>query len=421
MNNYRTIQQKDMHKLFLAWEHNIPTLGTKCSQPGNQTGLRFALSLLLMFVLGINTAWGQTDYSGTYYIGSVGYNAANTKTNYYLCPTEGWAFYVADNDVTGTDNEKPFLTTYKCRSAAYHSGNASDAVWTIEKAPAPNSDFYYIKQTETGRYIVSNGSICNNPDRARVHLEEINNPEDLDDKALFSIYVPSSKAYWVIKPKGITDGTSSAHKDHDKHKWLCINQGNKDDLAGTNARIDGPTNFPNTGGIVCLYTEADGNAPFYLEIPSPVISQDPSTLNISMALDWPDVTIRYTTDGKEPTKDSTPYGGEFLPGIGTSTIKAKAFNSSGDVASATTTLELTKNDAPSISVNMGTKQATISTSVVGGTIYYTTNGNNPTVSSWVYSAPISFSQPTTFKAIVGKAGYAPSTVTTKDIIKVATL
>ena len=36
MNNYRTIQQKDMHKLFPAWEHNIPTLGTKHSHVGNK-------------------------------------------------------------------------------------------------------------------------------------------------------------------------------------------------------------------------------------------------------------------------------------------------------------------------------------------------------------------------------------------------
>ena len=61
MNNYRTIQQKDMQRLFPHWGKNIPTLGNKYSQPGNQTGLRFALSLLLMFVLGIITAWGQTE------------------------------------------------------------------------------------------------------------------------------------------------------------------------------------------------------------------------------------------------------------------------------------------------------------------------------------------------------------------------
>ena len=88
MNNYRTIQQKDMHKLFPAWEHNIPTLGTKCSQPGNKTALRLALSLLLMFVLGFNTAWGQ-DYSGVYYIGNYnnnGYNVETPANNYYLVP-----------------------------------------------------------------------------------------------------------------------------------------------------------------------------------------------------------------------------------------------------------------------------------------------------------------------------------------------
>ena len=74
MNKYRTIQQKDMHKLFPHWEKNIPTLGNKYSQPGNKTALRFALSLLLMFVLGINTAWGQTgtDRSGIYYFVNCG-------------------------------------------------------------------------------------------------------------------------------------------------------------------------------------------------------------------------------------------------------------------------------------------------------------------------------------------------------------
>jgi hypothetical protein len=360
-----------------------------------------------------------TGYSGTYYIASLGYNAANSTTNYYLCPTEEWAFYVADGTgsgtVTGDDNGKPFLTTYQCRKGEGY--DATKAVWIIEKAPEPNSDYYYIKQKLTGRYLVSNGAICSNPDRARVHLEEINDANDLDDKALFSIYIPNNKSYFVIKPKGITDGESSAHKSHEDHKWLSVNQGNKNDLAGTKDRKDGPSGFENTGGIICIYTEADANAPFYLEIPSPVISRDPSSLKISISCEFDDVIIRYTTDGKEPTKDSTPYEGEFLPGIGTSAVKAKAFNSSG-VASASTTFELPKNAAPSISVNMSTMQATISTSVEGGTIYYTTNGSNPTVSSSVYSAPITFNKPTIIKAIVGMVGYAPSTVTIKDIIKV---
>ena len=367
--------------------------------------------------------WGQDDYSGTYYIASVGYNVNNTTTNYYLCPTEGWAFYVADNEVTGTDNEKPFLTTYQCRNAKYHSNNASDAVWIIEKAPAPNDAYYYIKQSSTGRYIVSNGAVCTNTDRMRVHLEEVTGTPD--NNALFSIYIPSKKNYFVIKPIGITDTDSDApsghYGKHGDHKWLVVNQGNQDNLAGTNARTDGPSGFPNTGGIICIFTESDANAPFYLEIPSPVISRDPSTLKISISCEFTTgVTIRYTTDGTEPTATSTLYEEEFTTGIGTSTVKAKAFNSSGAISSATTSFELPKNAAPSISVDMGTKKATISTTVEGGTIYYTTNGSNPTVSSSVYTTPISFTKPTTIKAIVGKVGYGPSVVTTKNIIKVGT-
>ena len=146
--------------------------------------------------------------------------------------------------------------------------------------------------------MVSNGPICNNPDRARVHLEKTNDPEDLGDKALFSIYVPTGKDYCVIKPKGITDGTSTVHTNHDQHKWLCINQGNKDDLAGTDARKDGPSGFVKTGGIVCLYTENDGNAPFYLEIPTPTFSLNTNSEVEISALG--DAEIYYTTNGKDP-------------------------------------------------------------------------------------------------------------------------
>ena len=256
------------------------------------------ITLLLLLTVGADTAFAQsTDYSGIYYIASVGYNSANTTTNYYLCPTEGWAFYVSDNNVTGTDNGKPFLTTYQCRNGIY---DASKAVWIIEKAPAPNSDYYYIKQHKTGKYIVSNGAICNNPDRARIHLEQINDPDNLDDNALFSIYLYNN-SYLVIMPKGITDGASTAHKDHDKHKWLTVNQGNKPNLDGTNAKTDGPSSFPNTGGILGLYTEGDANAKFYLEeyIQAPTIFYN--TSNQIEITAQSDATIIYTTNGTEPS------------------------------------------------------------------------------------------------------------------------
>ena len=62
------------------------------------------LILMVMMTLGTTGAWGQTDYSGFYYIGSVGYKPNSTTANYYLCPTESWFYFQPTNVFTGTVN-----------------------------------------------------------------------------------------------------------------------------------------------------------------------------------------------------------------------------------------------------------------------------------------------------------------------------
>ena len=69
--------------------------GLTCFQPSGrniQSTLRSLVLLALMLFWGVGSIWGQTGYSGVYYIGSHGYNANNPNSNYYLCPTEGWIF-----------------------------------------------------------------------------------------------------------------------------------------------------------------------------------------------------------------------------------------------------------------------------------------------------------------------------------------
>ena len=56
------------------------------------------------------------------------------------------------------------------------------------------------------------------------------------------------------------------------------------------------------------------------------------------------------------------------------------------------------------------QNVTISTTTEGATIYYTTNGNDPTTSSSVYSAPIAVSSNMTIKAMAAKSGYNNSSV-----------
>lgn len=360
------------------------------------TRLRLVISLLLFLVLGSGNVWGQTpDYSGTYYIKSVSTNKQTTG-DYYLCPTEGWAFFVSDDTnpgtVQGDDNGKPFLTTYHCKNGDY---DVTKAVWSIEKGP--ESEYYYIKQTKTGRYMVSNGPICSNANRARVHLEEINNPEDLDDKALFKIYLYNNE-YLVIQPKGITGS----------NKWLTVNQGNKDDLAGTNARTDGPTAFKNTGGIICIFTENDANAKWELEnalsIDAPTITNNYNgTITITAETG---ATIYYTTDGSTPTMSSSVYSTAITLTEDITVIKAIAKAESDPFPTSVTTYDLPVCEKPVITQSGSI--ITITCTTEDAIIHYTTNGDPATSSSATYTGPFDKGSATEIRAIATKAGYVNS-------------
>ena len=360
------------------------------------TRLRLVISLLLFLVLGSGNVWGQTpDYSGTYYIKSVSTNKQTTG-DYYLCPTEGWAFFVSDDTnpgtVQGDDNGKPFLTTYHCKNGDY---DVTKAVWNIEKGP--ESEYYYIKQTKTGRYMVSNGPICSNANRARVHLEEINNPEDLDDKALFKIYLYNNE-YLVIQPKGITGS----------NKWLTVNQGNKDDLAGTNARTDGPTAFKNTGGIICIFTENDANAKWELEnalsIDAPTITNNYNgTITITAETG---ATIYYTTDGSTPTMSSSVYSTAITLTEDITVIKAIAKAESDPFPTSVTTYDLPVCEKPVITQSGSI--ITITCTTEDAIIHYTTNGDPATSSSATYTGPFDKGSATEIRAIATKAGYVNS-------------
>ena len=291
--------------------------------------------LLLLMVVGVNMAWGQdTDYSGTYYIASNGkpdsytYNPSNPANNYYLCPTENWISYDT-NDTWTTGDDKPFLTTYKCRSAAYHSGDASNAVWIIEKHQT--EDYYYIKHKSDGKYLVSNGKISgsSNANRMRVHIETVAQA-DLDDKALFSIKTYSysangSSPYLVISPKS-EDGWNPNQKVDNRTqdlKWYSVNNGNQDYLQG-NTKPDGPEGRA-TGGVIGLYTEYDINAQFFFEdvITRPTITCNTSNQIEITATQNGTITIKYTTDGSTPSADNgETYSAAFTLPEGITTIKA---------------------------------------------------------------------------------------------------
>ena len=301
------------------------------------------LILLVLMAFGTTSAWGQTDFSGIYYIGSIGYNAGTPANNYYLCPTEGWCYYQATDNFwpsnTADENKSmPFLTTYQCRNGVY---DATKAVWVIEKAP--NSAYYYIKQKKTGKYLVSNGVIQTTSsgwDRMRVHLETVANPSDKGNSILFNIYEYST--YLVIQSIGIEEPASGYHNGHNNHRWLTVNGGNSNSLLGASGKGNGPTGYANTKGIIGIYTEDDTNAPFYLEdvpVPAPTFTVNADG-TVAISCSEAGTTIRYTLDGTDPTTSSTAYS-SALPSLdvpAAPSVKAIAVRTIGSQTSPVATL-----------------------------------------------------------------------------------
>ena len=246
------------------------------------------LGLFLLFLLSMgNTgAWAQTDYSGTYYIAMTGtgtYTAGEPIKNYYLCPTEKWAFYVATNNVQGVDNGQPFLTTYKCR-------NGSDdlkAKWTIQKS----GEYYRILHNKDGKYLTFNGQLPDaGENRVRVHLES----SFTGDNNLFTITKDDEKGYYFIHPK------------NDEPGWyLNVTDGNKNDYVGVSGKNDGPKGFKDVSGILGRWNEQNNTSQFCMEdiILPPGISynQGDNTISITGSKG---VTLYYTKDGSKPDPEN---------------------------------------------------------------------------------------------------------------------
>ena len=155
-----------------------------------------------------------------------------------------------------------------------------------------------------------------------------------------------------------------------------------------------------------------------------------SVQNVILTCSTSSASIRYTTDGSEPTDSSTLYANPIQLSS-TTTIRAKAFKTDmreSNTASATYTINLPKVATPTFNPPSGTysgvQSVAIQCATSGVTIRYTDNGADPTSTSTVYTGPISLNASTTLKAKAFKTGMTDSnTVTatyTINLPKVAT-
>lgn len=360
------------------------------------------LALAVLFLAPF-LAWGQTDYSGIYYIASRDWNVNNTTTNFYLCPTENWAYYQSSSPYyyvysEGCNTDMPFLTTYQCRNGEY---NAENAVWIIEKHAT--RDYYYIKRAIDGKYLTYNRAMGDNSNagRMRVHLEA--SPTDTDN-ALFEITYSSSTGIYEI----ITIKESS-------RKYLNVTgpsggNGNINSLQGTDARADGPSGCKNVGGIIGLYTAgaSDPNGKWYLEpatVAAPTITNNfNGTITITAASG---ATIYYTTNGTDPTTSSSVYSTPINLTDAITVIKAIAKGASDYFPSLVSTYEIPVCERPVITVS-NTGMVNITCATPYASIYYTLDDTPATPSSpssTQYNAPFPQGTATVIRAVAQRLGY----------------
>ena len=388
------------------------------------TTIRSAIALLLMLTLGSGSVWGQTDYSGTYYIKSASANK-NANGDYYLCPTEGWAFFYAIDNVNSTDNGQPFLTTH-----IIDSGDKTKYIWIVEKYSIDDHDYYAfkhnIKHGDVSRYLSYNRQLSGaGVDRMRIHLKKTETPGDYE---LFEI-TEGDNIVRIMPKLGDEDDNNTTRK------YLVVNGGNTNSFAayyenkgGVKKKEEGPSGFTLTTGIIGTYNAInDANNPFIFEkakCKTPVITFDNVTSKVTITSD-DDETIYYTTDGNNPDAVLDEYKNEpFVLNAG-AVIKAIS-KKDGIIDSEIATLTVEKLATPTISFNEETREVTITTAAEGVEIYYTTNNTDPTIEeSTAHAASpvvIAHALPSTkIHARAVKSGYINSDIATKTNIPVRVL
>jgi Chitobiase/beta-hexosaminidase C-terminal domain len=149
---------------------------------------------------------------------------------------------------------------------------------------------------------------------------------------------------------------------------------------------------------------------------SPAAGTYTSAQTVSISDATSGATIYYTTNGTTPTTSSTQYTSPITVSA-TETLKAIAVatgDTNSTVASATYTITPPTVSTPTFTPPAGAytspQTLTISDGTAGATVYYTTDGTTPTVSSAVYAGPITVSATETLQAIAVKSGDTNSAV-----------
>ncbi len=149
---------------------------------------------------------------------------------------------------------------------------------------------------------------------------------------------------------------------------------------------------------------------------SPLETDHAVPVTVTIATPTPGAQIYYTLDGSDPTQASTLYSGAFVLGT-TTTLRARAYKAGFRESDIVQIEYVIGNDIGALVFQPAPGDYTTPIDVVifanppAAQIYYTTNGDEPTIASTLYAGPIhlDLNSLTTIKAIAVLENWTPST------------
>lgn len=347
-------------------------------------------------------------------------NDSNSKWNFIRY--NGSFTWPATTFTPSTDSDKHFykILNAKTNDASYYistdampekvtyaSTESDRMVWYLKEVPTDPSEhwfkYYYIINPSTGnKYMYYDGTATDGSNQTNaVSVKEYYNSENEEDRYQFVVVQAAmgdgaSRVFdcYAIIPKLLRDKL-----------WTSNSIGLASISDGANMGIISSRGADNTAQWKFVATD------FSTVCADPTITFSNTTGKAEISTTTAFSTIHYTTDGSTPSStEGTEYTGPFDI-TGETTINAIVTkNGFTDSHVITTTIyqvatPTIQNNEYSISITTGTE---------GATIYYTTDGNEPTPTTWTeYTGPFSGVSGATIKAIAVKDGMINSVVASK--------